>query len=259
MPNQFTRRAVFYVYVLFDWRGVPRWVGKGKNNRWLNHERSTDTSNWLKNEFIEQTWAVLGDIPKIRVRENLAEADAFAIEIALIAAIGRLDQNKGPLLNLTDGGEGMVGQPKFYGLALAARNAAVSRGHRRRTPEQIRASSALRAANYPKGFWREKALKQFARMTQEERSRWARTGGLAAGAMWWINNGEKSRRIKPNSQVPEGWIRGRLYMPPAKFRNYAAETTWINNGTSTRRISNNEPIPYGWELGRGVRRKPSTS
>lgn len=36
---------VFYVYVLFDWRGIPRYVGKGKGNRWLDHERKSDPKN----------------------------------------------------------------------------------------------------------------------------------------------------------------------------------------------------------------------
>ena len=61
----------YYVYILFDWFGIPRWIGKGRGRRWIQHERSTDLRNQLKNEFIEQTWIVLGEIPKIKVREEL--------------------------------------------------------------------------------------------------------------------------------------------------------------------------------------------
>ena len=46
----------FYVYMLFDWLGIPRYVGKGQGRREDAHELSSDDRNWLKNEFIEQTW-----------------------------------------------------------------------------------------------------------------------------------------------------------------------------------------------------------
>ena len=61
---------MYYVYVLFDAFGVPRYVGKGKGNRWLIHERYTDPNNWMKNEFIEQTWIILGEIPKIKIQDK---------------------------------------------------------------------------------------------------------------------------------------------------------------------------------------------
>ena len=49
---------------------------------------------------------MLDEIPKLRVRENLTEDEAFETEIALILAIGRADRGSGPLTNMTDGGEG---------------------------------------------------------------------------------------------------------------------------------------------------------
>jgi hypothetical protein len=81
--------ARFYVYILFDFLGQPRYVGKGTGDRWLHHERKTDSINILKNSYIEQATIVLGEVPKIKVRENLTEAEAFALEVALIKAIGR--------------------------------------------------------------------------------------------------------------------------------------------------------------------------
>jgi hypothetical protein len=102
-------RPIYYVYVLFDWCGTPRYVGKGTGNRWLHHERKTDVINILKNIFIEQTWIMLGEIPKIKIRENLTNEDAILTEITLIKAIGRADQQSGPLTNMTDGGDGISG------------------------------------------------------------------------------------------------------------------------------------------------------
>lgn len=100
-------RPIYYCYILFDWFGIPRWVGKGKGSRDLDHERKSDSSNRLKNEFIEQTWLIFGEIPKIRVRENIIEKEALETEVALIKAIGRFPN--GPLVNMTDGGDGTSG------------------------------------------------------------------------------------------------------------------------------------------------------
>ncbi len=60
----------------------------------------------MKNEFIEQTWIMLGEIPKVKIRENVSELEALATEVALIKAIGRIDLRTGPLTNMTDGGDG---------------------------------------------------------------------------------------------------------------------------------------------------------
>jgi hypothetical protein len=51
----------YYNYVLFDWLGIPRYIGKAKygTNRESKHERYTDPTNPGKNEFIEQTWIML--------------------------------------------------------------------------------------------------------------------------------------------------------------------------------------------------------
>lgn len=102
-------KPIFYVYILFDWLGIPRYVGKGNGDRWLSHELKTDKTNWMKNEFIEQTWIMLGEIPKIKIIENVYEKDALNTEVELIKVIGRLTLNNGPLVNLTDGGEGASG------------------------------------------------------------------------------------------------------------------------------------------------------
>lgn len=104
-------RPIYYVYILFDWLGVPRYVGKGKGGtkRENIHEQSSDASNWLKNEFIEQTWIMLEEIPKIIIKDEISEKEAFKLEAFLIKIIGRLDIKTGPLTNMTNGGEGASG------------------------------------------------------------------------------------------------------------------------------------------------------
>jgi hypothetical protein len=77
----------------------------------------------------------------IRVADGLTEKEALALEIRLIAEIGREDLGRGPLLNLTDGGIGLTGAaPKTL-----AKIAAVNRG-RKATPETIAKAMATRAA-----------------------------------------------------------------------------------------------------------------
>lgn len=101
MTNQ---HKIFYVYVLFDHAGVPRYVGKGRGQRWLDHEKHPDPNNQLKNKFISETLALLGEVPKVKVHENLLENDAYNFESVLIRAVGRYPV--GPLTNLTDNRNG---------------------------------------------------------------------------------------------------------------------------------------------------------
>lgn len=94
----------------------PYYVGKGKGQRSTAHLRSA-----LKAELdaytshlpkIRTTRAILrtGKKPIIRViPSRLSEMAAYAFEIDLIAGIGRRNLGKGPLTNLTDGGEGLLG------------------------------------------------------------------------------------------------------------------------------------------------------
>lgn len=100
----------FYVYILFrPWDGSPCYAGKGKGDRWLRHEKDGEKHCNLHLSNILKKAARLGmEIPKIKVRDGLTESEALKTEIAFIAAIGR-KKNGGPLVNLTDGGDGVSG------------------------------------------------------------------------------------------------------------------------------------------------------
>lgn len=96
-------RAFFYVYIYFrpDW--TPCYVGKGCRKRWLRHEK--ETANPYLRHIIRKAG---GSLPKMKVQENMTEEHAFALEMLLIKIIGR-EEFGGPLVNLTDGGEGASG------------------------------------------------------------------------------------------------------------------------------------------------------
>ena len=101
--------AIFYVYIIFrPWDGSPCYLGKGKGDRWLDHWRPSESHpNPHLMSILKKAKRLGLEVPKIKVRENLTESEAFEIERTLIAAIGR--GKKGPLVNLTDGGEGTSG------------------------------------------------------------------------------------------------------------------------------------------------------
>ena len=95
---------VFYVYVLFrPWDGSPFYVGKGKGTRWAR--RGSSRNPYFRN-IVQKAERLGVEIPKIKVRQGLTEAEAFETEISLIAAIGR--SPNGPLVNMTDGGDGVA-------------------------------------------------------------------------------------------------------------------------------------------------------
>lgn len=103
---------MFYVYVYRDPRPTknnqPVYVGKGTGDRDLSHW-SRGSHNKPFQDFIAHL-KVRGLVaPCERVLETDIEAEAFAKEIELIALYGRRDLKKGPLFNLTDGGEGASG------------------------------------------------------------------------------------------------------------------------------------------------------
>jgi hypothetical protein len=111
---------MFYVYVYLDplyaiyseygdlkFDNLPIYIGKGKNNRCKEHLRKTSNPifrNKIKCWKRKQIEPII-----VKLHENLTEQEAWELEKKYIAVIGRLDKGIGPLLNLTDGGEGPSG------------------------------------------------------------------------------------------------------------------------------------------------------
>jgi hypothetical protein len=129
-------RRDFYTYVIFRRStGEPCYVGKGQKNRWRIH------ANHTCNIHLRRIYAKEGnDLPIVKVRENLTDREAKATEIALITAIGR--GKNGPLVNLTDGGDGAEGYKHttdiIERLATQKRGTKLSAEHVAKLAERLR-------------------------------------------------------------------------------------------------------------------------
>lgn len=97
----------YYVYVLFRENGIPFYVGMGKGDRWASHEKRAHFRRTHKDRLIAAMQERAIEVPKVKVREGLTKREAFEVEVALIAAIGR--EPSGTLINQTSGGDGVPG------------------------------------------------------------------------------------------------------------------------------------------------------
>lgn len=105
-----TEKLAFpFAYIYRDPRKIragvaePFYVGKGQGRRHRDHLYRKDKSHMTHRI---QKMLALGITPVIEVIRALDQEHAKFLEVCLIACIGRADLGKGPLLNLTDGGDG---------------------------------------------------------------------------------------------------------------------------------------------------------
>lgn len=109
----------FYVYMYFDPKTkIPFYVGKGCDYRYR------DVGSRKYNKHLYNKIQKLRNERKLIVRdftkflfENLSNEEALQHEIRLIKEIGRRILNEGPLLNITEGGDGVINPPnKIQGI-----------------------------------------------------------------------------------------------------------------------------------------------
>lgn len=127
----------FYVYILFRRDGRPFYVGKGRARRFKYHVTAAKNEKSHKAAIIRETIAT-GELPIVIVKDRLKECEAFAIEIALIKAMGR--EPNGPLVNCTDGGEGQSGasQETREKISASRRGKPLTEGHRESLSEALK-------------------------------------------------------------------------------------------------------------------------
>lgn len=139
-------RPRYYVYVLFRENGQPFYVGKGARDRLSAHLAPSSEKGRMRNQYktnIIRAMLERGlDVPRVKVAQQLTEAQAFEVERAFIIAIGRVPN--GSLVNMSDGGEGHSGRK----LSEAHRTALMEGKKRQVTTPESRA----RMSAAQKGF-----------------------------------------------------------------------------------------------------------
>ena len=101
------RKPGKYVYGEYSFDYEPFYIGKGCTKRQIKRhlfETRDRTKNTMKYNKIQKIIKETGNNPiLIKVKNNLKENEAFAIEDILIQLIGRIDLKNGSLTNLTNG------------------------------------------------------------------------------------------------------------------------------------------------------------
>lgn len=130
----------YFNYVLFREDGVtPFYAGLSKHaSRIDQHVRISAKRRNYKERIITKVVAALGYVPYVITANGLSKEDAVRCEKGIIAFYGR--HPNGPLVNATDGGDGVVGQT-FSEEMLAKMSASA----------KLRAFSEEHKANISKG------------------------------------------------------------------------------------------------------------
>ena len=110
--NLDSRNQIHIQYGEYHFEYEPFYVGKGVNDRSLTHLRIANGSRKGKNNLIiSKIKSILNDGYEpiiIKIEENLTKENYSDREINAINVIGKVIDNKGPLLNITDGGDGGI-------------------------------------------------------------------------------------------------------------------------------------------------------
>lgn len=105
--------GLYYTYIWRDAKGVPFYVGKGiKRRAWDTNRRSKSFKE------IHSQGGCSVEIVDYFVHQSQAHAN----EMELIFRFGRRDSGAGPLVNMTDGGDGSVGLSEEVRKKISAAN-----------------------------------------------------------------------------------------------------------------------------------------
>lgn len=162
----------FYVYILYREDGRPFYVGKGCGYRWRAHEWGSAKGDTHKDRIIERMKTLGIEVQKKKVETGLTEGQAMELEIKLIAQLGR--EPHGPLVNLTDGGEGLSNP------SISTKEKRSALGKAQFSKQEAREQVSIRM----KKFWSSDAGKRLAKKMASPEIR----AKVSAGVLRYLEN-----------------------------------------------------------------------
>lgn len=121
MADAIVSHCDYYVYALFRENEVPFYIGMGRGERWLEHEKEAGRKNSPKNKVILKLKRLGMEVGKAKLAENLTRREAHDLETVMIGLVGR--RPIGPLTNLNAGGSGGADpSPEVRAKLVAAAN-----------------------------------------------------------------------------------------------------------------------------------------
>ena len=161
------QRTDFYVYLLCRPDERPCYVGKGRGDRWRRHEMKGRHTNLHLERIILAAKQDGASLPKLKLACDLTEQEAFDLERDMIRLVGR-ETDGGPLVNLTDGGDGPAGyrpSKELIARQVAARSgwvrtpeyrakvSAALKGRKQSAEHIANVSAAMRGSKKSHGWW----------------------------------------------------------------------------------------------------------
>ena len=171
-------QTVYYVYAYIREDFTPYYIGKGKDNRLYRKGKGEVKPPKDKSRIIV-------------VKDDLTELQAFILERYYIRWFGRKDNNTGILLNLTNGGDGLVnpGPETRAKMSENSRNGITGMLNKKHSHETIK---KMKDSAKKRGFSDEHRAKITAALTGKQKGPMSSTQRLA------ISN---AKRGKPNGRL----------------------------------------------------------
>lgn len=106
------RKPGHFIYGNYSFNYEPFYVGKGARYRFRAHLKEAEkllnkNPTSFKIRKIHKIWESGNKLFIVKVKSNISNIEAISLEKEVIKAIGRRDIKSGPLVNMTDGGDGL--------------------------------------------------------------------------------------------------------------------------------------------------------
>jgi len=147
------------------------------------------------------------------IAENLSYKSALQLEKNLINTIGRRDLGLGPLVNMTDGGEGSLGNIQSEKTRSKRRYSMHGKNSRPCSEETRKKISKKRTMSIEDFIIKYGEEEGRSRYETNQRNKYKKFTYSNKKDLKWINNSQTNKRVKLkdfDSYIKNGWIEGRL-------------------------------------------------